>query len=205
MLSVLTVAVVALAIWGFSLSRKAEDKAEPPPSTAPATTLVTLPDEAFVSYTDPETNFSIRYPRSWRRTEAPIREIRLQITDGRQYACRIQVIRTEEATTPANVANLVPVMQGIIGEGIRILSQNSVTVNGLIGFRFIYTVTDDESGLEEAHLHYFLFQGHKMHSIVFAAVPATDFANIEGVFLQMLDSFRSEPDPPTTAPPTSAG
>ena len=201
LLSVLTLAVVALAIWGFSLSRKADEKSGPTASTAPSTTLVTLPEAAFVTYEDLETHFTMRYPRGWHRTEVPNREIRLQVTDGRQYAVRVQVRRTEVATTPANVGNLEPVMSGLIVGDSRVLSRDPVTINGLIGFRYIYTFVD-EAGLEEAHIHYFLFQGHKLHSIVFAA-PSSEFARIEGVFDQMINSFRSEPEPETTTPPTT--
>ena len=206
LLSVLSLAVVVLAIWGFSLSRKANEKGKPTASTAstaPATTVATLPEEAFVTFRDLETNFTIRYPRGWVRTEAPNREIRLQVTDGRQYAVRVQVRRTEVATTPANIGNLEPVMSGLVVGDSRVLSRDPVTINGLIGFRYIYTFLN-EAGLEEAHVHYFLFQGHKLNSIVFAA-PSSEFARIEGVFDQMINSFRSDPEPETTAPPTTTG
>ena len=203
LLSVLTVAVVALAIWGFSLSRRSDEKGQPTVSTAPATTLATLPEEAFVTFRDDETNFTIRYPRGWVRTEAPHREIRLQVTDGRQFAVRVQVRRTEVATTPANVGNIEPIMSGLIVGDSRVLSRDSVTINGLFGFRYIYTFPNEE-GLEEAHVHYFLFQGHKLNSIVFAA-PSSEFGRIEGVFDQMINGFRSDPEPATTTPPTSTG
>jgi hypothetical protein len=115
------------------------------------------------------------------------------------------VRRTEVATTPANVGNLEPVMSGLIVDDSRVLVREPVNVNGLIGFRFIYTFADETTGLEEAHLHYFLFQGHKMNSIVFAAVPSSDFGRIEGVFQQMLNSFHSDPEPESTTPPTTTG
>jgi hypothetical protein len=195
---VLTLVVVALGVGGIALSRNAKKKSSAAPTTQPTTTLFTLPDNAFVTFRDPETGFTIRYPRGWQRSEAPLREIRLQVSDGKQYACRLQVRRTEEATTPANLGNLQPVMLGFIGSDKQVLKQDPLSVNGLIGFRFIYTFTDPTSGLEAAHEHYFLFQGHKMFSIVFEALPSSDFGKIEGVFDQMLQSFHSDPEPDTT-------
>jgi hypothetical protein len=209
-LTVLTLVVVALAVGGVALARSAKKKNPAAPAAQPTTTLVTLPDSAFVTYQDAETGFTIRYPRGWHRSEAPLREIRLQVSDDKQYSCRVQVRHTEEATTPANLGNLQQTMIGFIGPDVQIVKQDPVTVNGLIGFRFIYRFTDSTSGLEGAHLHYFLFQGHKMNSIVFEAVPTGDFSRIEGVFDQMLQSFHSDPEPTTqttgsvaTGPPTT--
>jgi hypothetical protein len=198
---VLTVLVVTVGIGGLVLSRDtSKKKATPKPQ--PTTTLATLPDTAFVAFHDPETGTTIRYPRGWQRSEAPDREIRLLVSDGRQYSCLVRVTRTQEPTTPANLDNLRPVTEGFISPNVKqMLKEDTVTVNGLIGFRYIYT-TNTESGLEAAHLHYFLFQGHKMNSIVFEAVPTGDFSRIEGVFDQMLQSFHSDPEPGTeTTPP----
>jgi hypothetical protein len=195
LLTVLTLVVVALGVGGIALSRNAKKKSSAAPTTQPTTTLFTLPDNAFVTFRDPETGFTIRYPRGWQRSEAPLREIRLQVSDGKQYACRVQVRHTDEATTPANLGNLQQTMLGFIGSGVQIVKQDAFNVNGLIGFRFIYTFTDAPSGLEGAHEHYFLFQGHKMNSIVFEVLPSTDIAKIEGVFDQMVQSFHSDPEP----------
>lgn len=204
LVSLATLLVVIFAVWAFTRDRGGGNQTTP--STAPGTTLVTLPEEAFVTYRDFETNFTMRYPRAWHRTEVPNREIRLQLTDDRQVAVRVQVRRTEVATTPANVGNLDAVMSGLIVDDSRVLTKDPVTINGLIGFRYIYTFTDAETGLEQAHLHYFLYQGHKLNSIVFAVVPSSDFAKFEGIFDQMINSFQSEPEPPpTSTPPTSAG
>ena len=199
-LTVLTLIVVGAGIGGVLWSRSGKDEAAPPPTTQLPTTP-TLADSAFVTFVDPETGFSMRYPRGWRRSEAPVREMRLVTSDGRQYSASVRVIRTEVPTTPANLNNIKSVTDGIVGPGVKMLTHETITLNGLIGFRYIYTFTDADSGLEGAHLHYFLFQGNNMYSIVFEALPTGDFGKIEGVFDQMLASFRVEPEPPGTGAP----
>jgi len=195
-LTVLSLVVVGVGVGSLIWSRTAKKKASPPPA-APTATTPTLPDGSFVTFKDSEAGFSIRYPRGWTRSQPPVAEIRLQASDGKQYSTRVRVTHTEQATTAANLANLKAVTDGIVSPGAQILKQDPITVNGLIGYRYIYTLTDKDSGLTSAHLHYFLFQGHKMNSIVFEAVPTETFSRIEGIFGQMLESFHSDPEPPS--------
>ncbi len=203
LLSALTVAVIALAIYAMSLNRGDDDQATSPSTTvAGARPVVTLPAGAFTNFRDDETGFSIRYPSAWQRFDAPVREVRLLVADG-PHSVQVRTRRTEVPTTPQNLSNLKAFADGsIAGPTTVVLQQESVTVNGLIGFRYLYTFTDQDSGIQGAHLHYFLFQGHKMHDLIFQALPTDTFAQIEGVFNQMLESFRSDPEA-TTAPPSS--
>ncbi len=196
-LTVLSLLVVGAGVGGVIWSRsRSKGSTPPPPPALPSSPSPTLSDGAFVTFKDSGAGFSIRYPRGWTRSQPPVAEIRLWATDGKQFAASVRVTRTEQVTTPANLANLKAVTDGIVGPGVQILKQDPITVNGLIGFRYIYTLTDTDSGLTTAHLHYFLFQGHKMNSIVFEALPSETFSRIEGVFDQMLGSFHSDPEPP---------
>ena len=202
LLSALTVAVIALTVYAISLGRRDDDRAASPVTTTATTTRpapATLPPGAFTTFRDDETGFSIRYPSSWERFEAPLREIRLLVGAG-PHSVRIRSRRTEVPTTPQNLSNLKAFADGAIaGPTTVVLQQESVTVNGLIGFRYLYTFTDPDSGIEGAHLHYFLFQGHKMHDLIFQALPTDAFAEAEAIFNQMLESFRSDPEPPTAS------
>ncbi|MDQ6798624.1 MAG: hypothetical protein M3011_11525 [Actinomycetota bacterium] len=195
-LTVLSLVVVGAGVGGLIWSRGRSKASTRPPTAQAPSPSPTLSDDAFVTYTDRETGFSMRYPRGWTRSEAPVREVRLLVSDGKQFSALVRVIHTEAPTTAANLTNVKAVTDGLVGPGAQILKQDPITVNGLIGFRYIYTLTDKDSGLTTAHLHYFLFQGHKMNSIVFEALPSETFSRIEGVFDQMLASFHSDPEPP---------
>jgi len=195
-LTILSLVVVGAGVGGVIWSRSRSKGSTPPPQAQRSSPSPTLSDGAFVTFKDAEAGFSIRYPRGWTRSQPPVAEIRLWATDGKQFAASVRVTRTEQVTTPANLGNLKAVTDGIVGPGVQILKQDPITVNGLIGFRYLYTLTDKDSGLTTAHLHYFLFQGHKMNSIVFEALPSETFSRIEGVFDQMLGTFHSDPEPP---------
>jgi hypothetical protein len=201
-LTVLSVIVVLLAVGGVLLARSGNKAASSPPTTAgPSTTLATLPDAGFTTFTDtdPQFSFTIRYPRGWVRSDAPVKEIRLTVSDGKQFSARVRVIHPEEATTPGNIGNLKPTIEGFLGSNIQLAKSDPVTVNGLIGFRYIYNYTASDTGLTGAHVRYFLFQGHKMNDIIFEAVPSDSFGQMEGVFDQMLQSFHSDPEPATSS------
>jgi hypothetical protein len=120
------------------------------------------------------------------------------------------VNQTDQVTTPENLGNLRSVTDGIIGSNpsARVLKQDTVSINGLIGYYYLYTFKD-ATGLDGVHAHYFLFSGHNMYSIVFQALPASQFTRFAGIFDQIAQSFKVEAatGPTTTtgtaAPPTS--
>lgn len=210
LLSVLSVVAVVLTIIAVNLGRSADRKAAAPVTTTPTTRPVpTLPDAAFTTFRDDKTGFSIRYPTTWERRIAPHGEVRLYVSNRGAYSALVRVQQFEQPTTPENLGNLRAFTDGsVAGEGVQVLKVDPVTVNGLIGYRYLYTFVDENSGIQGAHLHYFLFQGRKANSIVFQALPTEEFPQAEGIFNQMLESFRSDPEPagaPAPSEPTAPG
>ncbi|MBV8527253.1 MAG: hypothetical protein JOZ75_02955, partial [Candidatus Dormibacteraeota bacterium] len=53
-----------------------------------------------------------------------------------------------------------------------------------------------------AHVHVFLFQGNRLHTIVFQALPRSHFDHLAPIFQKMLNSYRALPVP--TASPSPA-
>jgi hypothetical protein len=102
---------------------------------------------------------------------------------------------TEQATTPENLANIKSVTDGSVASEptTRVLKTDAITLNGLIGYYYLYTFKDRPSGLDGVHAHYFLFKGQRMYSIVFQALPAESFSQLAGLFDQMAESFKVDP------------
>jgi len=207
---VLTVVVVLVAVFTFTLApggRGGSGSATPgttvpgTPSTVPASEMVTFRDDA--------TGFSIKYPRSWKKADIPDGPIRLVLLAGGLNGVTVRVNRTEVPTTSENIDNIKAVTDGIVGTNptAKVLEQREVTLNGMPGYYYLYTFTDETTGAEGAHGHYFLFKGRKMHSLVFQAIPPQDFGQLAAVFDQIAESFQSDPDlepaPATTAPSTT--
>ena len=203
LLTVLTVLVISLAGWGFSLASRSSDEG---PEPAPADTPVPV-----TTFSDPETGASLQYPRTWRRVEVPNATYRLVLDGGNNVAMTLRVFPTEVPTTATNLENIKSVTDGIVTSNstVRILKQQAISLNGMVGYYYFYTFTDD-SGLEAVHAHYFLFQGRKMNMIVFQS-NAEDFEGLAGTFDRIAESFRSDPNvaapaapsPTTSSPPTT--
>ncbi len=208
-LSVLTVVVIAVGVAAFTLGPSGSgDRADPAPTGAG--TATTVPASELVSFRDEATGFSLKYPRSWRKADIADGPIRLVLLAGGLNGVSVRVDRTEVPTTTENLDNIKAVTDGIVGSNAtaKVLEQRKVTVNGMPGYYYLYTFTDEETGAEGAHGHYFVFKGRKMHSLVFQAIPPADFAQLAAVFDQVAETFQSDPDlepaPAPTAPATTA-
>jgi hypothetical protein len=182
-LSVLTVVVVALAGFAFVLS-SGNKKGLPP--AAPADIPVT-------SFTDRQTGATLQYPRSWKQVQVPNATYRLVLDGGNNVGMTFRVFNTDVATTATNLANVKTVTDGIVSsnESVQVLKQQAIQLNGMVGYYYFYTFTDD-SGLAAVHAHYFLFQGQKMNMIVFQSGP-DDFDRMATIFDKVAESFRSDP------------
>lgn len=192
---VVILVVVAVLISGDAGKKKTAAKPAPDPNSP-----TTLPASSLTVFHDNETGSTIRYPIGWQRLQAPSRDVRLVASaPGGTAALLLRVERTEQATTPANLANVKAITDGIVGSnnGAQVLKEQAINDNGLIGFYYLY-LFKDANGLDAVHAHYFLFQGHKMNSIVLEADPGDGFTKLTGLFDQIADSFRSDPEPADT-------
>ena len=202
LLSLLTVVVISLAGFGIALSGRSSNSGPPP---APDDTPVPV-----TSFRDPDTGASLDYPRTWKRVQVPNATYRLVLDGGNNVGMTLRVFPTEVATTATNLENVKAVTDGIVGSNasVQILKQQAVTLNGMVGYYYFYTFTDD-SGLPAVHAHYFLFQGKKMNMIVFQSLPE-DFEKLASTFDRIAESFRSDPAvtiaaAPATTTTTAAG
>lgn len=196
-LSALTAAVVGLGVLVVVInsgSSKTQRAAGPDVAT-PVT-----------KFNDPATGSTLEYPRSWKRVQVPNATYRLVLDGGNNAGMTLRVFSTAVATTAANLENIKTITDGIVSsnETVKILKQQAIQLNGLIGYYYLYTFNDD-SGLPAVHAHYFLFQGRKMNMIVFQS-PPDEFQNLAGTFDKVADSFRSDPNivPENAIEPTTS-
>lgn len=185
MLTVISVAVVGLGVFAVVLSSRSSTTPPTPGATGPA--LVT-------TFRDPETGSSLDYPRSWQRVQVPNATYRLVLDGGNNVGMTLRVFTTDVATTASNLENVKAVTDGVVTSNstVNILKQQAIQLNGLVGYYYFYTFTDD-AGLPAVHAHYFLFQGRKMNMIVFQT-PPDEFQSLAGTFDKIADSFRSDPN-----------
>lgn len=184
---VIGVIVVAVVVGGFLIGTGGSGGSAPKAKPAPA---------SFVAFHDDTTGVSISYPASWTPLPAPDPTVRLLLSAGPpgldSAQVRVQATAAVVGSSSTSIADLRAVTDGIVsGSPVIVLPQypRSVTINGLPGYYYLYTLTDAPSGQQLVHAHYFLFQGHSMISIVFQTVSA-DFTRLAATFDQMTASLR---------------
>ena len=190
LLSALTVLVISVAGFAFSLSSRSSDRG---PAPAPADTPVPL-----TTYRDTETGFTVEYPRSWRRVDVPVAEYRLAVDGGNNVAFTIRVVPIQTPATAANLQNFKAVTDGLVASNstVKVLKEQAISLNGMLGYYYFYTFTD--GAVTAVHAHYFLFSGHKMNVLVFQSLP-DDFEAMAPTFDKIAESFRSDPNVPRVA------
>ena len=194
LLSVLTAAVIGVAGLAFVLS---SDFTDPGPPPAPPDT-----PEPLTNFRDAQTGFTVAYPRAWQEVDVPVADYRLAVDGGNNVAFTIRVVPIQTPATAANLENFKAVTDGLVGSNstVRILKQQAVSLNGMLGYYYFYTFTD--GGVAAVHAHYFLFSGNKMNILVFQALP-DDFEGMAATFDKIAESFRSDPNVSAGAPVSS--
>jgi hypothetical protein len=188
LLSVATVVVIGLIALAVALtSQKDSDDI---PAAAPDDTPTPL-----TTFRDPETGFTVDYPRSWRRVQVPVAEYRLAVDGGNNVAFTIRVVPIQVPATAQNLQNFKAVTDGLVASNstVTVLKEQAITLNGMLGYYYFYTFTD--GAVQAVHAHYFLFSGHKMNVLVFQTLP-DDFEGMAATFDKIAESFRSDPNVP---------
>lgn len=90
----------------------------------------------------------------------------------------------------------------LAGQAINIVSTTEVTYSGLRGWQYVYTFTDPKLGTG-VHVHVFLFQGNRLQTLVFQALPSSRLKGLAPTFDQILARYRALPLP-SGAPSPSA-
>jgi hypothetical protein len=107
------------------------------------------------------------------------------------------LVRKTPIGGPVGVANLAgakKLADGVVNSGknvVMLRQPQQVTLGGLPGFLYLYTFDDPSSGERGGHAHYFLFQGATMITLVFQALPATNFVSLAPTFDRIAATFRA--------------
>lgn len=90
------------------------------------------------------------------------------------------------------------VMQGyidryLLGPQVAVAEKNPTNVQGKLAWRYIYPYEDSQTGQEGIHIHYFIFDGAKVTSLVFQALPSDAMRELAPIFDEVLKTYESEP------------
>lgn len=137
--------------------------------------------------TDRSSGYELSYPENWTATPTSAGHL-LRI--DKHSALSISTFRLEHPVTTSDVDDLRAVTDAILSSpsaDITVLAVRNVEVGGLRAVYYLYYFHD--KGQRGIHAHYFVFDGTRMHTLVFQVVPASRFADHAAQFDDVVASF----------------
>jgi hypothetical protein len=182
-------AVVVLVVCGFVTWQAFNNDSKVLSQVAGTQTARDPKNPALVTYTDNETRLRLSFPGSWTTRVAGGADVRLIAGPGNGDLMSVRVVNLDTGTNPPTPTNLKPYLDTIVDEpGVTVLQQNQTTMNGQQGWYYVYTFQNgNQTGL---HAQYFIIRGQQLYSIVFQALPESDFARLAPTYQQVANSIR---------------
>ncbi|MGH2733033.1 MAG: hypothetical protein ACRDJG_08880 [Actinomycetota bacterium] len=203
-------AVVLFGASYFVATRLFRRPAPGAPSAARSPTPGSNPQSPanFVTFRDEEAGISISYPKTWTRFRKPGDE-QVKLAAGVRDSgdlFLLRVIPLDKAIPPTAVFSLKNEFDRLIGaEKLNIIKQEQMTLNGLVGWHYLYTFGDDAGRETGFKSHYLLANGAKIDVLVFQAFPKADFKGLARTFDQIAGTFASTPRAEPQPAPSPGG
>ncbi len=174
--------VAAIAVAAVLLSSTSSKKKAPPANPA------------FATFVDRQAGFSLTYPSSWAASRADDPNVPLLLNIGADGldTLLVRVFPLQRSVNTANEADIKSVTDAIIsGTKVNVLHQEPISVNGLPGYYYFYSLpADPATKTTLVHSHFFVFPPHQMVSLTFQTIDH-DFSGLAHAFDQVMLSFRS--------------
>jgi len=197
-------AILAATVGAYLLGHRQGKQLEG--ATAPRTTSSTafkVPKD-FETIGDDATGVKLSLPKDWVRYSTQGLDPAIRIAVGVPNTSDTVVVRVNaysREVTKDNVEDQKNVFDQLLaGEKIKLLVNQPVTVRGLPALFYVYSFTDQQSGKTGIHAHYFVFQGRKMVSMIFQALPPERpedrYKELAPVYDTIMRSLEVAPGPP---------
>lgn len=149
----------------------------------------------WVTFKDDQAGVSISYPKSWTKFSTPGDEYARLAAGARDSGdlLRLRVIPVPTTIDPATVFQLKESFDKYVNtERVNVIKQQQITLNGLVGWHYLYTFADPDGG-SGIQSRYLLANGAKIDDLVFQALPKEDFKDLAKLFDKIAGTFRSTP------------
>lgn len=154
--------------------------------------------------TDRQAGFTLQYPSSWNvYTKQNDPSVDFIAGPDTKDIVLVRVFQNIGLSFGANEgqAEKQVVDQLLAGQKISIISTSEVSYGGLTGWEYVYSFVDQTTQQVGVHVHLFLFQKYRLHTIVFQALPNTKLSSLAPTFDKILASYRALPLPATSPTP----
>ena len=171
----------------------APSAAAPTPAPVPAAPPAATPPN-YVRFRDAAAGFSIAYPRSWSRFASPDSEVALlAAAKGRATSLAVRVKTVGLSVTPQTLPiarNLTDALVRADGRVQLLAEPQPLLLDGLPGYRYAYTFVKANGGAG-GHLHYFVFKGKRIITLVLQALPAQRLEQDLPLLERIAQTFRA--------------
>jgi len=160
-------------------------------STVPSNSAVGKSVSGLRTIAEPGAGYQVKYPEAWTEVSgasagAEGHVIRI----GGENAFSIQTFPLDRPVAISNLGDMRAVTDAILSSPeaqLTVLDVRQVEMAGLPAIYYLYYFP---SGKQRGiHAHYFVFDGARMHTLIFQVVPATHFADYADQFDQVAASF----------------
>ncbi|MCL2586030.1 MAG: hypothetical protein FWE35_26650 [Streptosporangiales bacterium] len=185
--AVVLLAVAAFVTWKVTQSDNAIVK------QVSGTQLAKNPkDPGSMVFTDPATRIRLQFPASWSTKNVGGADVRLLAGPGGGDLMSVRVVTLDTGSSSAPTpASIRPYLDTIVQEPtVKIIRRDQIVMDGQKGWYYVYTFTDSTTRKEGVHAQYFLIRGSELYSIVFQALPATDFSRLAPVYQKVANSIQ---------------
>jgi hypothetical protein len=179
------IALIAVVVTTGSSGKKS-------PRASSSTTVPSA--SSFTPFLDRQANFSLTYPSAWTVAADSDAAVPLHLVIGQSGldALLVRVVALQQSVDTSNEANIKAYTDAVIsGTNVNVLQQKAVTINGLVGYYYFYSLPHDPTiNATLVHSHFFLFPPHEMVSLTFQAT-SDDFTGLAHTFDQVIGSFHT--------------
>ncbi len=197
--------VAAVAVGRNVVSSPAPTPRPAPAPSAAAPTPVPVPvapapapaadPPGYVRFRDARTGFSIAYPKGWSRVASREAAVKLLVAKGRATSLLVRVARSP--VTSDVTRETLPIVRQLTDSLVRadgriqsIVEPQPLVLAGLPGYRYVYTFATTSGG-SGAHIHYFLFKGRRIITLVLQALPAQRLEQDLPLLKRIAETFRA--------------
>lgn len=159
---------------------------------APTHSALSPQNPQFATSTDDETRFRISFPLAWATRKTGGADVRLVAGPGGGDLMSVRVVSLAAgASGPPTPDGIKPYLDTIVNEpGVTVLQQNPTQLGGLPGWYYTYAFKDPATGQQGVHAQYFALRGNQLFSVVFQALPGTDFPKLAPAYQQVANSVQ---------------
>jgi hypothetical protein len=187
----LTAAVASALILGGVLggcgsAASAQPKASPSPRVAAA---------QWLRHIDETAGFSLDYPASWNVYGSRDPGVQFLVgPDDADFVLVRVIAPLPVCIGPGQTQAMKQITDGLLlNQKVEILREAQVSLAGLPGWEYVYSFADSVTKGTGVHIHVFLFQGNRLHTLVLQVLPQTRLHDLAPTFDQVLARFRTMP------------